>query len=621
MVRIFPQRILANGDIPVISRRFTDGATQLRRIKLQEKNWRLVGDVVSGAGLELVDVGDFFWAYVDGSGELPIALVWDVVTRPGDGQLHKQIEELDIALQGGMTSWSSDHPAAGRIAAILCARRSDPEGAFTELRVEASKARDWHATQGLHLESVGADYRTGTGGTRDQEVPTSSTATSQAHARPKRKRIEEKLRRPHILTEILKSGMALSAAAQADFIDVLDTLSAELRQLLLEASFIGRVEINHRKVWDDVRGVPVGFIDGGVANVTSIGSAPVAIRVGSYVVVPGEKGSQREHFDFEIQLVDELYETTSSGAGIYEDFFEDVAKLRDAARIACELAGMVSMSRRSEPPRVLVLHGPLVNPVSPYALGLPGQPGAFPNFTTETIRKLLPGDEKRREAKQANFVAVYLDQLRILSSCPGAVCGVVERPSSASPGPLIEEFVRRLHDERRIDAQTRREFVEKMQGYRITDSIIFECVLDEGEYVEPIELNKQGPDHKIPNAWFAEITSYPKPLTTYVKSSAETMPVRVESFPTSALAYPKLMSLIVHMSRLLPRYSFPVGLDIVDKHAKIPEWMSRQMNAMLSAQLMRKAMDTGNPAAIRMVRRILSANMRDWLFRPDFRKG
>jgi len=44
------------------------------------------------------------------------------------------------------------------------------------------------------------------------------------------------------------------------------------------------------------------------------------------------------------------------------------------------------------------------------------------------------------------------------------------------------------------------------------------------------------------------------------------------------------------------------------------------MNAMLSAQLMRKAMEIGNPAGIRLVRRILSANTRDWLFRPDFRK-
>jgi hypothetical protein len=80
------------------------------------------------------------------------------------------------------------------------------------------------------------------------------------------------------------------------------------------------------------------------------------------------------------------------------------------------------------------------------------------------------------------------------------------------------------------------------------------------------------------------------------------------------------MDLIVHMSRLLPRYSFPVGLDIVDKHAKVPEWMSRQLGVMLSAQLMRKAMDTGNPSAIRLVRRVLSTNPRDWLFRPDFRR-
>jgi len=367
--------------------------------------------------------------------------------------------------------------------------------------------------------------------------------------------------------------------------------------------------------------VPIGFIDGGVANVTSMGAAPVAIRVGSYVVVPGEKGPEREQFDFEIQLVDELYETTSVGAGIYEDFFEDVAKLRDAARIACEVGGTVSLARRAVPPGVILLHGPLVNPLSPYALGVPGQPGAFPNFTAETIRKLLPGEDCQRTGKDANLVAVYLDQLRFLSSWPGTACGVVERPSSASPGPLISRLVERLHAERRIDAQTRKEFLDKMEGYRITDSTIFECVLDEGEYVEATEMDKQGPDHKIPVAWFSEIKSFPKPLTTYVKPSVETMPVRVESFPTAALPYPKLMSLTVHMSRLLPRYAFPVGLDIVDKHAKVPEWMSRQMNAMLSAQLMRKAMDTGNPAAIRMVRRILSANTRDWLFRPDFRKG
>ena len=74
-------------------------------------------------------------------------------------------------------------------------------------------------------------------------------------------------------------------------------------------------------------------------------------------------------------------------------------------------------------------------------------------------------------------------------------------------------------------------------------------------------------------------------------------------------------------SQLLPRYGFPVGLDIVDKHAKVPEWMSKQMNTMLTVQLMRKALESGNPVAIRLAKRIVSANTRDWLFRPDFRSS
>src|SRR5439155_24935246 len=189
----------------------------------------------------------------------------------------------------------------------------------------------------------------------------------------KRKRIGDRLRRPNILTEIVKSGLALSAKAQADFIDVLDTLSSELRALLLKAKRLQKVEINHKRVWSEVRGLRIGFVDGGMANVASVGSAPLALRVGSYVVMPGEAGSDREQFDFEIILVDDLYESSPTRPGVYEDMFEDLAKLRDAARIAAEAGGLLSLSLRPRPPTILFLHGPLVNPVSPYALGVPGQ--------------------------------------------------------------------------------------------------------------------------------------------------------------------------------------------------------------------------------------------------------
>jgi hypothetical protein len=261
-----------------------------------------------------------------------------------------------------------------------------------------------------------------------------------------------------------------------------------------------------------------------------------------------------------------------------------------------------------------------VNPVSPYALGIPGAPDAFPNFTAHTLRKLLPHDGRARTGREANFVAVYRDQLQHLANGATSVCGVVERPSPTAPGPIVRLLTERLRADGSIDNATGARFEEIFRKYRLTDSVILECVLEEGEFIAPVAMDKQGPDHKIPTAWAVEIKSYTKPLVTYAKPSADTMPIRVESFATRSVPHAELMSLVVHMSRLLPRYAFPVGLDIVDKHAKVPEWMSRQMNVMLQAQLMRRAMETENPNVIRMVRRILASNTRDWLFRPDFRK-
>jgi len=600
LLRIFPAAAVASGNIPVLSRRLSDGQTQQRSIRRQQKNWRLVGPKVSGNGLELVDEGDFFWAEIDTEGNPPYPLVWDVVTRAGDAKGHERIaQEFSSFLTAAMASWPLVDPVARHLLEIA----GSGEHEITEPTAKAVPGED----------------------AREKSIEPSQLPSRPLPPPPKprarRKRIEDRLYRPQILAEIVKVGMGLSAEAQAEFIDALDTLSAELRNQLIDLGSIRKVEINHGRAWSEVKGRRIGFIDGGMANVAGVGAAPLAMRVGSYIVIPGERGAEREAFDFEIQLVDDLYVPAADGGGVYEDYFEDVAKLRDAARICCETAGMLALALRAHPPDILMLHGPLVNPVSPYALGTPGDPDAFPNFTPETIRKLLPGDTQLRSGREANFVSVYLAQLNRLKSVKATVCGVVERASISAPGPLIRTLLDKLYSEDRIDAATRKTFLDKIARHRLTDSVLFECVLDEGEYVEPLELDKQGPDSKIPVAWAPEISAYPKPLTTYVKSHVETMPVRVESFPPGPLTHEQLMRLVVHMSRLLPRYAFPVGLDIVDKHAKVPEWMSRQMDAMLSAQLLRKAMETGNAATIRAVRRLLSANKRDWLFRPDFRRG
>jgi hypothetical protein len=605
MAEMFPEHLLAGGRIELVTRRYSDGSTQSREIRKQHKNWRLAGPQVSGVGLEQVREGDLFWAVLDGGEAPPFRMTWDVVTKAAQPELFAELKCMALPLQGGMLVRRLGEPETQALLQALSGTARKQHG-------EARATGEAHSgTPGLTVSSSG-------NGTETQDgAPEGARHVRKQAGRGHCRRIHRILHQPHILVEILKSGLTLSAAAQASYLEVLDLLACEMRNLLLEASLICKIDIDQRGTWKQFRGRRIGFIDGGVASPVVPGAAPVAIRVGSYAVIPGQSGQDREHFRFELQFVDDLYESPRTGAGIYEDYFEDVTKLRDAARIACEAAGVISLALSEEPPEIVFLHGPLVNPVSPYASD---RDRSLPNFTQAALERLLPHDPSERTGKRANFVTVYRDQLEYLTKWEGLVCGVVERPSSSCPGPMTRAVLETFRSSDIFDAASQRTFEDKIEEFRITDSVIFACALEEGEYVLPVAIDKQGPDHKIPNYWFSEIKSYPKPLVTYAKCSAHTLPVRVESFPARTWPYADLIRLVIHMSRLLPLYAFPVGLDIVDKHARIPNWMTRQLSAELSASLILRAMETGDSALIKGVRRLLGFNPRDWMFRPSYRE-
>ena len=94
-------------------------------------------------------------------------------------------------------------------------------------------------------------------------------------------------------------------------------------------------------------------------------------------------------------------------------------------------------------------------------------------------------------------------------------------------------------------------------------------VLEAGEYIVPLLVDRQGPENKWPDRWKQWIRDYPNALTTYLKPSETVVPFRVEAFESVPNIEP-VLDLILHTSRLLPSYGFPVGLDIVDKFAKVP---------------------------------------------------
>ena len=72
-------------------------------------------------------------------------------------------------------------------------------------------------------------------------------------------------------------------------------------------------------------------------------------------------------------------------------------------------------------------------------------------------------------------------------------------------------------------------------------------------------------------------------------------------------------------SRLLPRYGFPVGLDIVDKYAHVPAWLTSAYSKLIRHHL-GVSLQKGEISDLEMRRILVRAiymSHRDWIFRPQ----
>lgn len=72
-------------------------------------------------------------------------------------------------------------------------------------------------------------------------------------------------------------------------------------------------------------------------------------------------------------------------------------------------------------------------------------------------------------------------------------------------------------------------------------------------------------------------------------------------------------------SALLPGYGFPVGLDVADKFAKVPSWLTdayaKLIRHHLGVSLQRG--DVPDAEMRRLIVQSIYMTQRDWLFRPD----
>lgn len=422
------------------------------------------------------------------------------------------------------------------------------------------------------------------------------------------RRIQARIGQGEFLAGLLHVAARHSGAVQEQFVSQLSRIAAAIRELMAGSDLIRRLSYRPSAFWPSLQGKALAFVDAGVANIELPSAAPIGIRVGSYVVRPGDPTDARERFDIQLSLIDDLY---SDQGVLYDDDFLDVAKLRDAARIVSEVAVGYRMASGDDPPDAIILHGPLVNPASPYGLA------DFPAYGLQSCRLML-GDGAWQPVDgptDRKFVSFYLDLLRRLRASGVPVVGAVERSIGREP-VVANRILDRLQDAGSLRERDAKALLDDLRAYGLNDASLFDVVLQEGEYVTPIPVMRQGPENKWPEFWKQWIRSYPNALTTYLKPSELVMPFRVEAFEDIG-DIEAVLDLILHTSRLLPSYGFPVGLDIVDKFAKVPNWMSRGVMGQHRIVLLQKAMASGDPRALTFAKRVLAAKGRDWLFRPS----
>lgn len=566
---IFPPHLLNEDEITLHEYYDTGSAItgpNRRRLLRQHKNWRLGGDVIREGRFDHLKIGDFMLLLFRQHQHGKWLLAWDAVSSQDEDLSRIDLFEYLVECSGDNT--------------MLLLEGTPQEEVL----------HSWKETAPTLLARVLPE---------DNSSPTNSSD---------KKRVERNLMDLYIGTIA-----TLSPLDQREFTSKLTKLAGVFRKLL--DGDILQIPRDHATVWKNAAGHRFAFIDGGTASITALGTEPLAVRVGTYTVIPGDSSLNREHFGMNHHLVDNMFGPETSTRVFTADPEEnEIGKVRDVARIGLESAAALQGVENHTDLQYLFLHGPLVNPVSPYA--------DCPEFSSYALGQMGLSDSKIRmhaqevmdsiaEGDESHFIPVYHYMLKKLFKSSVPVAGIIERSSMSRIVATSIIQKRRGTSTRLLDR-----VIEEMKKYRINDAMLFASVLNEGEYIRPFEIDKNEQRRASPR-WDKLIADYPKPWTTYVMLRQTALPVRIEMTQGSSFTqYAPMLSLIYHMALLLPLYAFPVGLDIVDKYAKVPSWMSRQLSRHHAGMVLRQALASGDLDLYNQIRLTLTRNSREWFLRP-----
>jgi len=434
------------------------------------------------------------------------------------------------------------------------------------------------------------------------------------------------LRAPHLIVPLLSHLASLSAEDNLRFPIQLRRLSDQFRSILEmgDASIrIHKIERNHLEMWADAERKQYAFLDGGVAKIAGLpGAEPTAMRIGVYCVRAGDQDVKtREEWLLAPFVVGDIIDK-NTGVHMDDDDQIDLRRLGEAARYTLELLSALEFVKSHRNLEALFLHGPLVNSFVMYD---EGEPHFIPylkedflaqfGITAAAIEDALSDIPRSRDGRgrmSRQFMAVYgylLAQMAV-SSVP--LVGVVERSAGSW---LAQAVLRSAVDAQIIKQDYRAKVMTLLKRYNISDDFLFGCVLEEGEYLTPVTIAKNE-KRRAREIWQPVVAQFSPPFATVLKTTETSFPFRVEMNRAGSDNQANVMRALYHTARLLPRYAFPVGLDIVDKYAKVPDWLSKNISARMAARVLNRTIAEGDARLVAQVRRLLAHTPRDFFYRP-----
>ncbi len=478
---------------------------------------------------------------------------------------------------------------------------------------------------------------------------------------------EDLQRQPHLMMKLAQNALIVAESLRDNYFKNTAKFIAALRKAMdqankgqrpdspLKAYSVGEVD------WSQHQNEVVTFIDGGIGRVQLSSQVPILLRVGSYCVRTGERRlAERERFGYYPVILGDL----EGGSKERKDF-------PDIVRITAELLGGLSALERTPDLSVLMFHGPLVYLMGGYAGHTPFTEkdvdlflqhyapdpavatGLKEEFLNEAFVHIYPQmtenyeewKERRLFEPLAWMAFLYRRLIHIArkrSPVP-LIVGVVERGDlrEFSERILLERVFRGLRAKGRLDyfnemygrsdLKSPKSLLDKL-GY--TDTLLLAMLLRPGEYSEPWSISKYDGLRKgevsLPGASGTSTVDFeplkpgpigfPRVLGCYVHVSEKTEPVRVEVFEDLGREQLAEAARRVYLySRLLPGYGFPVGLDIADKFAHVPNWLTDAYSKLIRHHL-GVSLQQGEISDAEMRRILIQAiymTHRDWLFRPS----